>query len=120
MKADNVKQWFVYGNVTFIIVAGFYVLYQLTTRTDVAPEQVASLGTASIFAGFVGMAIQFITGSEIATRASRAASESFDKGLAAPVPPTTVTTTSEGPPATSVTTTTGATLPVEPEEPQDG
>lgn len=106
-KADNLKALFVYGNVTFIIVAGFYVLYQLTTRTDLSPEQVASLGTASIFAGFVGMAIQFLTGQEIATRTNRAAASNFETGLAAPTPPVTTVTTSEGPPATSTTVTTG-------------
>lgn len=106
MKIETIKAWFVYGNVTFIIVAGFYVLYQLATRQDLSPEQIASLGAASIFAGFVGMAIQFITGQEIATRASKAALANFASGQG--TPGTTTTVTNEGPPATSTTTTTGA------------
>ena len=81
MKSDGIKQVFVYGNISFVIVAGFYVLYQLAT-TGLGDQ----LGAASIFAGFVGMAIQFITGSEIATRANRAAESNFATGLATPPP----------------------------------
>ena len=105
MKADNVKQWFVYGNVTFIIIAGFWVLYQIAASPNISPERAGQLGAVGIFAGFVGMAIQFITGSEIATRADRSAASNFDKGLAAPTPPTMTVTTSEGPPASTTVTT---------------
>lgn len=112
VKAETVKLLFVYLNISFVVVAGFYVLFQLSTRGDL-PDSANAIGAASIFAGFVGMAIQFLTGSEIATRASRAATANFTTGLAAPTAPTTTTVTSEGPPATSTTTTVGNT----PEEP---
>lgn len=113
MKADTVKMVAVYANVTFIIVAGFFVLYQLATRSDLDPAQAQALGAASIFSGFVGMAIQFLTGSEIAKRAEVAANTAFTTGAgtALTVPGSTTTTTSEGPPATSTTTTVGPSVP---------
>lgn len=114
MKADNVKQFFVYANVTFIIVAGFYVLYQLSTNASIDPARAQQLGTAAIFSGFVGMAIQFITGSEIATRATRSAVAAFGTGATASTP----TVTAQSPTSMTVTPTPAA--PAEPVEPSDG
>lgn len=114
MKLDTIKVLAVYGTGIFVVVFGMFALYQLATRSDLSAEQVASLGVVSIFSGFVGIVLQFFTGSEIAKRATAAVSEGFTTGLASPTPPTTTTTvTSEGPPATSTTTTVGVT----PEEP---
>lgn len=110
-KMETLKLLFVYGNVTFIVIAGFYVLFQLATRQELS-EAAGAIGAASIFAGFVGMAIQFLTGAEIATRADKAATAAFTTGLS--VPPPTTTTVTEGPPATT-TVTTGT-----PEEPEGG
>jgi hypothetical protein len=117
MKADQLKLLFVYGNCTFVIVAGFYVLFQLAVRPDLPPEASSAVGVAAIFGGFVGTVLQFLTGSEIATRATRASADSFASGLATPTPPVTTTVTSEGPPVTSTTVTTGAPAP---EEAPDG
>lgn len=89
VRAETLKLLFVYGNISFVIVAGFYVLYQFATGTSTSPEAANALGLAALFGGFVGTAIQFLTGSEIATRASRAATASFTVG--ASVPPTTPT-----------------------------
>lgn len=114
MKIDTLKVLAVYGTGIFVVVFGMFALYQLATRSDLSPEQVASLGVVSIFSGFVGIVLQFFTGSEIAKRATAATSEGFDKGLATPTPPTTTTVTSEGPPATSTTTTVGAPVETEP------
>ena len=83
-KTETLKLLFVYGNITFVVVAGFYVLFALATRTDIAD----AVGPVGIFGGFVGMAIQFLTGSEIATRASKAAESNFASGQTTPAPPT--------------------------------
>jgi hypothetical protein len=106
MKVETIKLAAVYLNITFIVVAGFFVLYQLATRPGV--DQ--SVGAASIFAGFVGMAIQFLTGSEIAKRAEVAANTAFQAGAgsqptvtATAGPPATVTTTPADPTATVTT-----------------
>lgn len=100
MKADTVKLVMVYLNITFIVVAGFFVLYQLATRPGINQD----LGAASIFAGFVGMAIQFLTGSEIAKRAEVAANTAFQAGAGSQPQ----VTASAGPPATVTTTPTSA------------
>jgi hypothetical protein len=88
MKSDLVKMAFVYANITFIVVAGFYVLYQLATRQDLPPGAGSATGMAAIFSGFVGACIQFLTGSEIATRANRAATGNFAAGSTASTPNT--------------------------------
>ena len=111
MKAENAKLLFVYGNITFIVVAGFFILYQLATRQDIGDAAAQAIGAASIFSGFVGMAIQFLTGSEIATRANRAATANFTTGLAAPTATVTPTVTVSSGGSTS--TTTGAVGPPE-------
>jgi hypothetical protein len=110
MKADNVKQFFVYANITFVVVAGFYVLYQLATRQDLPANAGVPTGMAAIFSGFVGACIQFLTGSEIATRANRSATTAFQAGSTASTP----TVTAQGP--TSMTV--GPTPPTPPAPPE--
>jgi hypothetical protein len=107
VKIDTLKVVFVYANITFIVIAGFFVIYQLATKPGVDP----SVGAASIFAGFVGMAIQFLTGSEIAKRADVAANNAFVTG-AGTAPTVTATV---GPPATVTSTP-----PETPPEPSPG
>jgi hypothetical protein len=113
MKADNVKQFFVYANITFIVVAGFYVLYQLATRQDLPANAGVPTGMAAIFSGFVGACIQFLTGSEIATRANRAATGNFAAGSTASAP--TTVTAQASPTQATVTATPNTASPLAPE-----
>lgn len=70
MKADTLKIIFTYTIVAFVIVAGFFVIYHVATSPAQGTDQ---SGLLAIVGGFVGMCIQFVTGSETATRATNAA-----------------------------------------------
>lgn len=99
MKVESVKLAFVYGNVTFIIVAGFYVLYQVATRPDI-PQTDNLTSFAALIGGLLGICVQFLTGSEIAKRADVAANTAFQAGAGSQP---TVTTSSGPPPTTTIT-----------------
>ena len=78
MNPDTLKVIFTYTVTVFILASGFYalVLYQYAL-----PELVQGA-----FIGFMGAAIAFVYGDQVATRTSHAQQRAFDSGLASPTP----------------------------------
>jgi len=78
VSIDLLKVIFTYSVTVFILASGFYalVLYQYTL-----PDIVQGA-----FIGFMGAAIAFVYGDQVATRTSHAQQAAFDKGLASPSP----------------------------------
>jgi hypothetical protein len=113
MKSDLTKMLLVYGIVGFTVVAGIFTMYLTTVRSDI-PATADVHGYQVIIAGFVGACIQFLTGSEIATRATRSTTTAFTAGSTASTP----TITSSGGPPPSVTVT--APAPTDTTEATDG
>lgn len=98
MKTETIKLVFTYSIVGFVVIYGMVTIANATLHE--VPSTANVTGAIAVLGGFVGVGLQFLTGSEIAKRAEVAANTAFATGAGTQP---TVTTTA-GPPATTTVT----------------